>query len=127
VAWWPRGGSSNASEWDFFVSYTDVDYVWAEWVAWQLEAAGYRVLLQAWDFVPGAHWSTRMDEGVRHAERTIAVLSTAYLESVYGHPEWEGAEAVAAPSSQTWQHCPGCAAKSGFRVPDSPPRSAVSL
>ena len=34
--------------WDFFVSYTQADRGWAEWIAWQLEEDGYRVLLQAW-------------------------------------------------------------------------------
>jgi hypothetical protein len=32
---------------DFFISYTGVDRAWAEWIAWQLEAAGYTVVLQA--------------------------------------------------------------------------------
>jgi TIR domain len=27
----------------FFVSYTSADRTWAEWVAWQLEQAGYQV------------------------------------------------------------------------------------
>ncbi|MCK9928953.1 toll/interleukin-1 receptor domain-containing protein [Frankia sp. Mgl5] len=39
--------------WDFFIFYTAADRRWAEWVAWQLEDAGPRVLIQAWDFVPG--------------------------------------------------------------------------
>jgi hypothetical protein len=37
---------------DFFVSYTSTDRVWAEWIAWQLEQAGYQVIVQAWDFTP---------------------------------------------------------------------------
>jgi len=28
---------------DFFISYTGVDHAWAEWIAWQLQAAGYVV------------------------------------------------------------------------------------
>jgi hypothetical protein len=35
---------------DFFVSYTSSDRTWAEWIAWQLEAEGYQVVVQAWDF-----------------------------------------------------------------------------
>ena len=27
---------------DFFVSHTGADSAWAEWIAWQLETAGYR-------------------------------------------------------------------------------------
>lgn len=78
-------------EWEFFVSYTQADRAWAEWVAWQLEDAGYRVLFQAWDFVAGSHWTTRMQEGITGAERTLAILSRAYLDSVYGQAEWQAA------------------------------------
>ncbi|WP_341477285.1 toll/interleukin-1 receptor domain-containing protein [Frankia canadensis] len=61
---------------------------WAEWVAWQLEDAGYRVLIQAWDFVPGSDWMLGMQQGVSHPRRMIALLSDSYLRSVYGRQEW---------------------------------------
>lgn len=80
--------------WHFFVSYTQADRAWAEWIAWQLEEAGYRVLVQAWDFVPGSNWVVSMQDGVRDSERTIAVLSKAYLGSVYGGAEWQAAWAA---------------------------------
>jgi hypothetical protein len=38
---------------DFFVSYNRADRDWAEWIAWQLEEAGYSVVIQDWDFRPG--------------------------------------------------------------------------
>lgn len=37
---------------DFFISYNRADGLWAEWIAWQLEEAGYTAVLQAWDFRP---------------------------------------------------------------------------
>jgi hypothetical protein len=77
--------------WDFFISYTQADKTWAEWIAWQLEENGYRVLVQAWDMVPGVNWIDRMDEGVQRASRTIAVLSSAYLTSTYATAEWKAA------------------------------------
>ncbi|GAA1268408.1 toll/interleukin-1 receptor domain-containing protein [Saccharothrix xinjiangensis] len=77
--------------WDFFVSYTQDDRPWAEWVAWELEEAGHRVLIQAWDIVPGSNWVASMQEGVQKAERTIAVLSAAYASSAYGAAEWQAA------------------------------------
>lgn len=76
---------------DFFISYTKEDDNWAQWIAWQLEAKGYRVLVQAWDFVPGSHWTARMEEGMTRSERTLAVLSSAYLKSNYGTAEWQAA------------------------------------
>ena len=76
--------------WDFFISYTQADRAWAEWIAWVLEADGFRVLIQAWDFVPGSNWIQSVQAGVRDANRTIAVLSEAYLESTYASAEWRG-------------------------------------
>jgi hypothetical protein len=77
--------------WDFFVSYTQADRAWAEWIAWVLEEGGHRVLVQAWDFVPGSNWVQGMQDGVAYAVRTIAVLSPGYLSSVYGGSEWQAA------------------------------------
>jgi TIR domain len=73
---------------DFFVSYAGPDRAWAEWIAWQVERAGYRSIVQAWDFVPGSNFVERMQQAVVEAERTIAVLSPAYVKSVYGTAEW---------------------------------------
>ncbi|MCM3922440.1 toll/interleukin-1 receptor domain-containing protein [Frankia sp. AiPs1] len=30
-------------EWDFFISHAESDGAWAEWIAWTLTEAGYRV------------------------------------------------------------------------------------
>ena len=79
---------------DFFVSYTQADRAWAEWIAWLLEEDGHSVLIQAWDFVAGDNWVQRMRDGVAGSERTIAVLSPDYLESEYGTAEWEAAWAA---------------------------------
>ena len=87
-------GSDSAPQWDFFVSYTQSDRAWAEWIAWLLEEDRHRVLIQAWDFVPGSNWVNRMQDGVRAASRTIAVLSGQYLDSVYGAAEWQAAWAA---------------------------------
>jgi hypothetical protein len=76
------------------VSYTQADRAWAEWISWLLEEDGYRVLVQAWDFVPGSNWIQGMQDGVSQADRTIAVLSSDYLQSVYGGAEWQAAWAA---------------------------------
>ena len=41
---------------DFFISYTGKDSQWAEWITWQLEAAGYSVYLRVWDLRPGSNF-----------------------------------------------------------------------
>jgi hypothetical protein len=66
-----------------------VDRAWAEWVTWQLEAAGSRVLIQAWDFVGGSNWIKQMQDGVSLANRMIALLSERYLASQFGSAEWQ--------------------------------------
>jgi tetratricopeptide (TPR) repeat protein len=76
---------------DFFVSYAHEDRGWAEWIAWQLEAEGYTTVLQARDFRPGQNFIVRMHEAVQEADRTIAVLSSAYLASHYAKYEWSNA------------------------------------
>jgi len=84
--------SEQPGGWDFFVSYTQADRAWAEWIAWVLEDDEHcRVLIQAWDFVAGSHWVQGMQSGVQRASHTIAVLSSDYLSSVYGSAEWRAA------------------------------------
>jgi Tol biopolymer transport system component/nucleoside phosphorylase len=79
---------------DFFISYTGADEAWATWVAWELEAAGYKTKIQAWDFRPGSNFVVEMDRAAREAKHTIAILSPAYLDGVYTHAEWAGAFAT---------------------------------
>jgi hypothetical protein len=75
----------------FFVSYTGADRAWAEWVAWELEQAGYQVIVQAWDFEPGDNFVVRMRDALDQADRTLALVSAAYLASPYCTDEWTGA------------------------------------
>lgn len=76
---------------DFFVSYNSKDLTWAEWIAWELEEAGYSVVVQAWDFRPGGNFVLEMQRASSEAERTIAVLSPNYLGAQFTQPEWAAA------------------------------------
>jgi len=60
-------------------------------VAWQLEQAGHSVIVQAWDFEPGDNFVVRMRDALEQAERTLALVSRAYLASRYCTDEWTGA------------------------------------
>ena len=73
---------------DFFVSYTSTDRAWAEWIAWQLEADGYQVVFQGWDFMAGSDWAHGMQRATTTADRLVVVLSAAYLQSGHGEAEW---------------------------------------
>jgi tetratricopeptide (TPR) repeat protein len=76
---------------DFFVSYNRADQAWARWIAYELEAAGYSVVFQEWDFQPGSNFLLEMDRATRVSDRTVAVLSPHYLEALYTQPEWAAA------------------------------------
>src|SRR5207248_10480118 len=76
---------------DFFISYNKADRHWGEWIAWQLEEAGFSVVIQAWDFRPGSNFILEMQKAATEAERTIAVLSNGYLDALYTQPEWAAA------------------------------------
>ncbi len=73
---------------DFFISYASADRAWAEWIAWQLEGGGYRVVVQAWELTPGSSWIREMEHAISTVERVLVVLSPAYLASTHGEPEW---------------------------------------
>jgi hypothetical protein len=73
---------------DVFVSYTQADRPWAEWIAWVLEEAGFSTVLQAWDFAAGENFVARMQQASAEAKRTIAVLSPDYARSRWGEWEW---------------------------------------
>ncbi|MGW7414268.1 WD40 domain-containing protein [Streptomyces sp. NPDC054863] len=81
----------GSSELDFFISYSPADEQWASWIAWTLEEAGYRTVVQAWDFVAGTNFIDFMDRGVSESAAVIAVLSRHYARSTYGRMEWQAA------------------------------------
>jgi hypothetical protein len=79
---------------EFFVSYTQNDRPWAEWIAYTLEAQGHPCLIQAWDFRPGSNFVLEMQEAAGAAKRTMLVLSPAYLRAAFTAPEWAAAFAA---------------------------------
>lgn len=83
--------TSRQAHADFLVSYTEADEWWACWVAYELEEAGYSVVIQKWDFRPGADFVAEMDAAVTTCDRTIAILSPSYLSATFTKPEWRAA------------------------------------
>jgi len=76
---------------DFFVSHAGQDTGWAEWLAWQLQQAGYTVELDVWDWAPGEDFVARMAAALEHADRLLAVCTEAYFTSVFGGAELRAA------------------------------------
>lgn len=82
----------NKDKVDFFISYADKDTRWAEWIAWILEEDGYRVIVQAWDFVPGSNFVLQMHNALIQSKCAIALLSPTYVAfSQFAQPEWAAA------------------------------------
>lgn len=77
-----------------FISYTNVDQRWAEWIAWQLELDGHSAVLQAWDFLPGMNFVLEMQRAVLESDLTIVVLSEDYQRACFTQPEWAAAFAL---------------------------------
>jgi hypothetical protein len=76
---------------DFFISYTNVDRPWAEWVDQVVREAGISTVIQARDFAPGDSFVEKMDEATRECDRTLAVLSPEYLASHFAMMELRAA------------------------------------
>ncbi|MCL2410270.1 MAG: tetratricopeptide repeat protein [Treponema sp.] len=76
---------------DFFISYTQHDKQWAEWIDWTLRNAGYTTIIQAWDFKAGENFVLNMDKALKLGDRFIAVMSKSYLQSLYCQAEWTAA------------------------------------
>ncbi len=79
---------------DFFISFNRADAVWASWIAWVLEDAGYKVVFQHWDMGPGSNFVIEMHRAVTRSRQTVLVLSDAALRSDYVTAEWAAAMAA---------------------------------
>jgi hypothetical protein len=76
---------------DFFISHAGRDTAWAEWLAWQLQRAGYTVELDVWDWAPGEDFVARMQQALARADRLLAVCTEAYFASAFGGAELRAA------------------------------------
>jgi hypothetical protein len=72
---------------DFFISRAGADAAIAKAIATILESAGRSTIIQDWDF-GHADFVAKMDDALSRAERTITVLSRAYLGSKFCGAEW---------------------------------------
>ncbi len=73
---------------DFFVSYTGADRDYATWVAEVLEKHEYSVTIQAWDFVAGENFVSKINSALIECRKLIVILSENYLKSEWCKAEW---------------------------------------
>src|SRR4051812_5412524 len=77
-----------------FVSHAGRDRAWAEWVAWQLEHAGWDITveLDCWDWQAGDNFVAKMNTALESCDRMLALFSQAYFEPA----RWTSEELTAA-------------------------------
>jgi tetratricopeptide (TPR) repeat protein len=76
---------------DVFISYSGRDLLWARWIAFVLEEAGYKARIQDYDFVPGTSFVDHIHRGLKQSRLVVCLLSPAYLESRWCREEWQAA------------------------------------
>jgi hypothetical protein len=81
---------------EFFISHAGRDTGWAEWLAWQLQEAGWTVELDVWDWAPGQDFVASMEAALERADRLLAVCTEAYFASAFGGAELRAAFAGSA-------------------------------
>lgn len=74
---------------DFFVSHSTLDRRWSDWIAFEIEKAGYSTIYQSWDFLPGSSFVQNMHSALESCDRMLIVLSKNYLGSQYAMAEWQ--------------------------------------
>jgi tetratricopeptide (TPR) repeat protein len=89
----------QAARKDFFISYTGADRLWAEWIAWQLEDAGYSVVFQK-SFPPGPSFAQEMTLALEETNNTLAVLSPDYVDALSMNAKWSEALNVGPSNDQ---------------------------
>src|SRR5579872_164555 len=85
----PEGSAQTPC--DFFISYAQPDVAWAIWIAGQLEQAGYRVFVQAWDIRPGHNRVLMKEAALEQAGRVLLLLSPDYRQDEMSQSEWAAA------------------------------------
>lgn len=103
---------------DFFISYNQADKKWATWIADTLENAGYRTVIQEWDFGAGSHIGVEMDRALEGTSHTLLVLSDNFLKSDYCKMEF-GASATTDPAGSKRRVLP-------VRVANCQPRGLIA-
>lgn len=76
---------------DFFISYHQADLEWAHWLGWELEQAGYPVILDQWDLYTGDNFVAWLHRALSAAAQVLIVLSEDYLAAHDREREWTAA------------------------------------
>jgi hypothetical protein len=80
--------SGAAHNWDFFLSYSNVDAAAARKIDDILTAQGYRVFFQEREMLEPGNYLEMMERGLKQSRRLIALLSKDYQNSPPCFTEW---------------------------------------
>ncbi len=75
------------SQRDFFVSYSNADSKFADWINFTLREAGYSTLMQRTDMGPGKNYQLIIDGASKTCRRLLFVLSKHSLKSRFARQE----------------------------------------
>jgi TIR domain/Tetratricopeptide repeat len=87
-------GSETSAEPHFYISYAGPDRLWAEWAGFQLERAGYSVVLDLWHVLPGDNIVLAREDALRRAGQVLALCSAAYFGGGFTEQDWTTAMAT---------------------------------
>jgi len=73
---------------DFFISYTNADRAWAEWIAWHLNNANFSTILRPVGLRLGDDFAQEVPGILKQAKRILVVLSRDYLYMLYSQLNW---------------------------------------
>ncbi|WP_191971854.1 caspase, EACC1-associated type [Streptomyces luteolifulvus] len=74
-----RGTQGEADPPFLFISYAEPDGAWAEWVAWQLQEAGFQVQLDRWTWQAGDNQKIKLNRALENGQ-VVALFSAAYFD-----------------------------------------------
>lgn len=82
---------SSRQKSDFWISYTNADRSWADWIAWVVEENGYTSRLQSWDVHLEDEWRTKVKEIEASLENQLSIIlfSESFLEKLGTRTKWE--------------------------------------
>lgn len=74
-----------------FISYTESDQAWAEWVADKVSEAGHEPIMQHRDSPPGENFVLWVNDQLNHSDIVMPLYSEAYFKSNWCTTEWTNA------------------------------------
>ncbi len=73
---------------DFFISFSNDDRIWAEWITWQLKSAHILAKIPNVDLQAEKNFAQTIPDILTHYKRILVILSLNYLSILYKQLDW---------------------------------------